>query len=281
MNGKKGILWFVVGVLVCALMVLCFIGGMKYYDKTHQEDTKEKQEKSEDSEEFKDLDLKDSLVKEAMGFMPYELCAGVYYKFTEKDVKIEDISNIDKFNMMLGLFSNDIFDTAQYDGDKKVELTEEKISKYFADLSFLNEFKKNYSTANVDDQKYNFVMPFNVEYKDGNFFFYAYPTGCTGPGEDGGMIETLSAKKNSKQLIITVMYAYETVVFKDDDFFYNFSVNEAAAKKKDYAQKNLVCGESPDGCDFGFDKSLYNKYDLVFDITDGNLRLQEINFKGK
>ena len=266
MEKKNGLVYILCGIIAILAIAL----GVVLWQQNKKDDVKKEENTPEQKEEFKDLEINDSLVEEAMRFIPNTFCGGVHITLTQENRKIEDFSNLDKFNMVLSLYENEIIGTAV--DDSKFVLDEKELSKYFKDTSFMDEFKPGADTGYdaitkksshdgyvaVEDT----IIPFFMAYNDGKYSFTSYGTGCAGPGNDGYFLEVDSAKKSDKTLKIYVTSYYEVRDIDDDGEFMSTT----------YVHK-----EDKEPTDIN-EKDKFDKYELVFDITDNNLRLVELNY---
>ena len=266
MEKKNGLVYILCGIIAILAIAL----GVVLWQQNKKNDTKKEENNTSQKEEFKDLDIEDSLVEEAMRFIPYTFCGGVHITLTQENKTIDDFSNLDKFNMVLSLYGNDIIKTAA--DDSKFVLDEKELSKYFKDTSFMDAFKPGADTGfdaitkksahdgyvAVEDT----IIPFFMSYKDGKYSFTSYGTGCTGPGNDGYFLKIDSAKKSDKTLKIYVTSYYEERDINDDGEF----VSTTYVHKGDKLPVGLN------------DKDKFDQYEIVYDISEGNLRLTALNY---
>ena len=192
-----------------------------------------------------------------------EIC----FVFPKESVKVEDISDEVKTEMAFGRYASDMYKkiAEAYDTEtiEAVKIKEEDLKRYFKDISFLEKYK------NGKDITPNSVAAVG-KYKDGVFSFTAYPTGCEGYSNDY-TTTLVSAKKNDKQLVLR--YAY---------YFLKYDINKEESNSykakgdKEIVEKALVYDEELKG--YKIDPSKYDNFEFVFDISEGNLQLEAINY---
>ena len=273
MEGKKnnGVVYILCGIIVILVVALGVVLWQNNKDNTkNDEKTSEKQEQKQEGEKFEDLKKDDALVKEAFSFIPNDFCGGVHIELTNTNKKITDFSNIDKFNMVLSIYADKIIATAA--NESVFSLDEKDLYKYFADLSFMDDFKPcadtSYDAITGKPSKDGYVsvkdsiIPFFVSYKDGKYNFTSYGTGCTGASSPGYYLKIESAQKSDKTLKINVISQY--IVYDFDE------------AKDNFVEKTYVHKGDKTVTDAN-DKDKFDHYELVYDIADGNLRLTEMN----
>ncbi len=260
---KKGnfILGVVVGVLIMAILGAGFYLGTKFVAKgDDKKDTETKEEApKEDPSVFKEVSLSDALVKEASMTNATNFCGGPVYTFTKEDVTVDKLSAEVKMNMAFGRYTSEI--VALTDTGKAFEVDEKDLEKYFKDLSFLEKYKNG--------KDFSFAVPAVGKYKNGKFVFTPYATGCIGAYE-GYNTELSSARKNDKQLILTYNYFYQTYDYDKDEL-------KVYKAKGDKAPEEIVKYDEETER-YKIEKDVYQKYEFVFDISEGNLQLESINY---
>ncbi len=289
MKGKKIILGILVVVLFIAALGLCFYAGTKVGKKQEtkveekekeQEKTSEEEAKKEDKDEKEEstdkevvLKKNDKLVSDALGVMPRYMCGGVFYRFDGKSRTVDKFTNDEKIYMLFGAVSDKIFEASSkedFDAEKDYITFEEKeFKKYFSDLSFLSEIKKDKEGYGLD------YPPAVVKYNNGKYEAHSYPTGCIGGGEDGDYLYFEKATKKGNELTVRYIHTYVVIDFneKDDDFVRTYYKAKGDKKAVD------VDFEYADGEDkIVGDASSLDRYDFVFDISDGNMRIKAINY---
>ena len=81
----------------------------------NEKNTKEEPKTVEEpvkEEKYEDIDKEDSLVQEATKFIPTYLCGGMFLKLGEDNKKITDFTSLEKLNMIVSLYEQDIIKTA-------------------------------------------------------------------------------------------------------------------------------------------------------------------------
>ena len=272
MKDNKFLLGIIVGVLVCAILGGCFYLGTRFANKDDKKDvpdTKEETKKEENAptDEFKSLSLDDKLVKEAVLFDASTLCGSPINEYDQKSRTIDEISDKIKMEMIVSRYIDEIIRTVESDdGDSTFDLKEEDLKRYFKDLSFL----KKYEGKNTSFDSY----PSTMTYKNGVLSFKGYPTGCEGLGE-GYHSQVISAKKNSKQLIFKVITYYLGAEYDEKEDKYVYSTYKDH-KSKTAIEEDVKFDEST--FQYILNNELYDQYEYVIDISEGNLQLEAINY---
>ncbi len=266
MKDNKFILGLLVGILVCLFCVGAFYLGTRYANKTDQKDNPDIKEEKKEDLEFKDLALDDSLVLEAEELNPHYICGGsIFLKYyTGKSVKVDQLKDELKIEMIFNQYGSDVL--AHTDKDDPVFSVKDKgFDKYFEDLSFLDSYKdgETYSLAS---------MPATFEYKDGLFRFTSYATGCEGAYE-GDVSRIVSARKNDEQLVVNYVVFYVTYDYEKETI--DSYLHEDDKKP---VEKNIEVDKNNQ---YVINSDLYDHYEFVYDITNGNLRLESINYLPK
>ena len=264
-------------ILVLVIVILVVLAGVVIFsinknDKTPEPipETMEETKKKDDG--FKELSKDDKLVEEAITIIPNNYCGGVYGELPMKNKTIKEFSNYEKLNMVLSIYKDKVMETSEK--EKEYGIDDKNLLRYFEDTSFMEEFKSGVDSASdvntgeaahegyklVDDA----IYPFYMSYKDGKYGVTAYMYGCSKVNSEGYYYDIESAKKNDKQLIITI-----------STYFKSFTIDEATGNATPHyyiyrgAEKEV-----------GLDKKdELKKYDLVYDITDNHLRLTEMQYK--
>lgn len=276
MKDNKFLLGIIVGVLVCLVLGGSFYLGTRFANKEDEKnnpDTKEesKKEESKDPSEFVDVKFSDDLVMEAREFNVHEFCHGVLYDYPGKSVTVDKLSDSLKLEMAIIHFSQKIYnkldEAEDYEHVDLYKITEEDLKRYFKDLSFLKKYKDG-------KEFYLRSMLASGLYKDGAFYFTPEVGGCEGLGDDGNLASLISAKKNNKELVLRYAVYYAEIKIDDDD---NVTVDAYVNEKDKKATETKVkYNDEKDRYDIDVDK--YHQYEYVFDISEGNLQLEAINF---
>ena len=264
MEKKNNLVYILCGIIAILAIALGVVLWQNKKDNTKKEDN------TEQKEEFKDVSINDPLVTEAIRFIPNTFCGGVHIELTRTNRTIEHFSTLDKFNMVLSLYEDEIIKTAA--DNSKFVLDEKELSRYFKDTSFMDSFKpgadSGYDAITKKSSHDGYVtvedtiIPFFMSYNDGKFSFTSYGTGCTGAGNNGYFLEIDSAKKSDTTLKIYVTSYYEVHDIDDDGEFSSTTyIHEGDTTPTDRNEKDN-----------------FDQYELVYDITDNNLRLTELNY---
>ncbi len=262
-------------VLVLLILVIFGMGIFITYNNSKRNannrptEIKEEKDNKPEKEENNiiELDEDNEEVKEAKSLIPIELCGPVYFPFERKNILVDDLNNNYKFNML----------AYHYYFNFKTEteniIEENELRRYFANLKFLDEIKKNGfdSSYNIDtgeaknNNNYESILPLKLTYKDDKYYFSGYSTGCTGPGNDGGRIKFKSAKKVNDGLELTYYYYYQKIVFKGDNYYFNIY---------NYKDGNIIYGEITDEKinDDYMNLNEFDTYTLYFDTSNDNMR---------
>ena len=224
------------------------------------------------TEELDTISLNSLLVKEAEKFVPEAFCGGINLDLEKRDKDISDISDIDKIRMLLSL--------------GMCGKTESELETYFKDLSFLDVVKPAIDTCtdsrngepchagaktNVD-----IGMSMYMKYDDGKFVCETYGMGCIGGGNDGDYFSLLDAKKNDTTLILDYLHYYKDVDYDSEtDKFINNIYKEKGDTNLLYSfENNQYFVEKMKE----IDKTKFDGYQYVFDISEGNIWLKKINY---
>ena len=266
---KKGIIITLMAIAVVLLAVVCIL----LWKVTQKEKPKEPetQEETKQEEKFEEVSIDDNLVTDAKKFLPTYLCGGMYLNLGENNKTMADFSNEEKINMMVSIFEDGIIKTAM-DGSM-YSVDEKEAAKYFADLSFMDEYKGGVDTAyDIKTGKAEHegakgitdtIIPFYVVYNNGKYDFTSYGTGCVGPSNNGYYYNVAKAKKSDSKLVVE-FYRYYAISDYDD-------VNETFYKK--------IYVKEGDSTEADITKTeLFDHYEMIFNIEDGNMQLQEINY---
>ena len=253
-------------VLVVALAGLCFYAGTKYtgFDKKEPEKV-EKKETEKDSDKEVKLDLDSEEVEEAKELMPFELCYGLAVDLNGKSRTLDDLTDKEKMSIVISYYTDKLF---EQDTDEGYSLIlEEKDFKYlFEDISFVDNLK-NSGNISLDERR--------VSFKDDKVIFTGNPTGCTTSEHKGYELVLYDAYKKDNILKLVYAYPYEDIYYdeKKDDLATDFYINKEG-KNPLYVDSKY----SDDKQGYDVDWSKFNKYEIVIDTANDNLRLQEINF---
>ncbi len=263
-------------LIVIIILLVVALGTSLALLFLNTETTKEKPTpKPQQEVKLEKVDLDSDLVKEAATFIPNNLCGGTALNLEKKDLDISDISNLDKLNMFISLFEDRIIKTAA--DQSKVTIKEADLDRYFADLSFMDEFKPAIDTAkpthNGAKMIDGIIYPLYMKYENGEYSVEGYGTGCTAPGNDDYYLTLVGAEKSNKQLVLTYVKYYSKATF--DESTGNFSY-EWYKDKESTEKVEVVDGEKIG--DYIPDKTKYDNYQIIFDIKDDNLRLTSIKY---
>jgi len=261
----------VVTILIVLLLVAAFGFGYavcatnKFNKKTENAESHDSENSGSKNEEEKWEDVSESsfLIEEAKKFNSPKLCGGSNLTLEKRDRDFSELSVTDKLDIAIsvGLCGK----------------TETELGTYFKDLSFLDAFKPSYDTCYDyatgapchEGAKKDVIIhhPMYVRYIDGRFICEKYGTGCSGPSNEGDYLKFLDAKKNDTTLIVNYVHYYQVPDYDPETDRFGSIIY----KEKD--DKNPI--EVVEGV---FDKSKFDGYQFVFDITNGNLQLTKINY---
>lgn len=276
MKEKKSNFWmgFVFGFAAVLVLGLCFYAGTLVAKHEDKKDTKteEKAEKKDEKDETKAVELKatDKLVEEARKLVPMKMCHGYDIKLEGKSRTLDDLSTNEKLAMTAFYFGSNLsfenIDPDKYTGEVHEELKVEDVEKIFEDTSFLESLKKKGSYG---------VGPYSVLYQKGKYYYNLIATGCIAEEYKDDLLGFYKAVKEGNTLKVTYGYAYidEHYDEKEDDFV---SYLYKAKGDKEPLVKNPEINDETYLLEVDWSK--FNQYEFVYDISDGNLRLQEINY---
>ena len=266
---KKGILGFIVGVVATLGLVLCFYAGMQFAKKEDSKDAKteekETNKKPEKTEGKIELDIDHDEVQEAARALPFALCHEYFLRLDGKSREVSDLKDSEKMAMVMAYYTEDLFNNGADEDEYKMELSEAQIERLFEDTSFLKMLKKDQFSMDAR----------TMENKDGKYIFSAYPTGCVADEYEGDNLTLYRAYKEDDKLVLVYAYSWEVTKFNEkiDDFEITFYKSKG---DKSVVVKNPEFDDNAQ--EYKVDWSKFNSYEFVYDISDGNLRIQEINF---
>lgn len=270
MKGKNFWVGVCVGIIIMIGAGLCFYAGTKVASKEDKKDSKT-EEKAEKKDEVKieELSLDDSIVEEASLLIPRNLCHGMAIKFANKDRTVKDLSDQEKLAIAASYLSNGLnFDNISdddYTGEVHKEISEEDIKKVFEDTSFLDTLKKS------KDKTYSLGAS-SIYYNKDKLYVNIIATGCIAEEYEDENAYLIEASKEGNKLYLTYAYAYLDVKFntKLDNFESKWFKNKG--------DKEPIFVDSGDNEEFK-DWDKLNQYKFVIDTSEGNMRLQEIQYK--
>ena len=266
---KKGIIGFIIGVVATLGLVLCFYAGMQFAKKEDKKDTKteekEPAKKPEKVEGKIDLDIDHDEVVEARRAFPFALCHEYILRLDGKSRKVSELKDTEKLAMVINYYTEELFNNDSDDGDYRMELSESQIKRLFEDTSFLKK---------LDDDQYA-IDARVIQKENGKYILTAYPTGCVADEYEGANMTLYKAYKEDDKLVLVYAYAWEVTKFNEkiDDFevtYYKAKGDKSVVVKNPEFDDNIQ--------EYKVDWSKFNTYEFVYDISDGNLRIQEINF---
>ena len=227
-------------------------------------------EKSDDAKEkWEDVNENTALIEVAKKFAPKELCGGVDLDLEKRDRDVSELSKDDRVKMTISL--------------GLCEKSEVELGAYFKDLSFLDVIKPSFDTCSNavtgapchEGAKHDALIgvPMYINYVDGRFYCEKYTTGCAGPSYEGDYFKYLGAKKNDTTLKVEYLHYYQVPDYDEatDKFIYRIYKD-----KGDTDPLYTISGEV--GEEVSFDKSKFDGYQYVFDITNSNMQLTKINY---
>lgn len=273
-------------VLVAIIVILVFVIGIllgsrinnkpqtnapdKIEEKTEKEEKKEEPALEKEDTSNKDAEEKPvkkvdekKLVKEAQTLIPFHMCGYPAMPLNKKDITIDQLDKKVKAQMIIGKYTN-------MDIDNPVHIKEEELTKYFADLTFLDYLKKD------SDNQYE-LSPSILTYSKGEYIIETYATGCEGAYE-GDVIKYVDYKLEDDNLTLIYAYYWETYNYEG-----NYSTYYKGKDEKVIFDKVTADEKSEEYRPLYKGKELYyddfNKYEFTFDISNDNLRLQKIAYK--
>lgn len=263
----------VIGMIILLLLLLVF-----YFlqPKTNPK------EKKEVEEPFEEISIEEDLVHKAYSFIPNYFCGGIYLKLDKTNKKIDDFSELERLNMVLSLYEEDILKTMS--NQSTFELKEKELYQYFKDIRFMDSYKgidtaTRYDTGETEHKGTkkieDVILPLYMLYEDGTYTIGGYGTGCTGPRNDGYYLELDRAEKNNKELVLSLIYYYSEAVYDDakEDFVYRF-----------YSEKGETIPveevNAKDMFEHEFTSTEYKEYEMRFEIGEEKLQLMSINYIG-
>ncbi len=275
---KKGKGLVVALVIIIILLVAVLAVCVTLLLTTNKEEPKI-DNKQPIEEKYTDLELDDSLVQDANKIIPNYMCGGLAITLKEKDMKIDDFSDNEKFNMVTALYFDKLIDSSG--NNSSFTFKEEELNKYFANLKFMDSFKPGIDTGTDVNGKTihegtkfidETIYPFYMTYKDGVYTMGGYGTGCAGPSNEGYKLYMEKAKKNSSQLIINYARYYEKPEMDEstDTFYYeayNHKGDKDVVSKVEYSENGTK-----------IDTSKLDHYDFIYNIKDNNIRLEKIKY---
>ena len=270
MKGNKFILGVIVGIIVAALFGLCFYAGTKYAgdgkkepEKVEKRADSKKEEKQTKDKEVK-LDPESKEVDEARNLIPFVMCHGYAIELNGKSRTLNDLTDKEKLAIVMSYYTDKLMDQ---DGENGFSLVlEDKDLKYlFEDISFVDVLKKGEYSMDVRQ----------VKLKDGKIVYTGYPTGCTAEEYKGYELSLYDAYKKGDTLKLIYAYPYEDTRFdeKKDDLVTDFYVSKED-KKPLYEAPEY----NDEKQDFDVDWSKFNRYEVIIDTSDDNLRIQEFKY---
>ena len=279
-KSNKGLIITLVIVIILLILSLAACGYL-LLNKTEGKGEKKTEEK-EVVEELKDVDLDNLLVTEARNFEINHICAGTSLNLNKKDIKVEDLTSLEKLNVVLSANADKIV-LVTGEEDKNVRISEESIKRYFKDISFLDDFKPAVDSASDAETneaghkgakvEHNLLWPVYMKYEDGAFLVEAYGTGCQGPSPEGLYLGLKSAQKNSEKLVLNYISYYSDPELDEDAQMFKYKVykNKGDSKEVTTLEEDVRDISKLDAKDF-------DNYQFIFDIKDNNLRLVEIKY---
>ena len=201
--------------------------------------------------------------EEAQSLIPFNLCGAPEVPLEKKSLTIRDLSSDLKGKMIISSYG-------PLGEDDIVYLTEEEMSKYFEDLSFLRKLRDS------KDNQYSLTASM-LSFKNGKYVIETYATGCEGVRE-GKSLEYVDYSINGNTL--TLRYAYYWVSFsydeKNDMYYYEYRKDKDG--KVIYDKVNAMADEPLyNGKKITYEQ--FDKYNFVFDISHNNIRLTNINYE--
>ena len=265
-------------VWIYTLLVIIILGlaGYIFYDKfwpglvnnTDKKEVNAEVNNDENKISGKELSFDSDLVKDAKRLVPQDICGNVDYRFDGKNRKVSELTDEEKLYMLMNYLGKDI--SIEYDdnGDIVPVVVEESVvKKYFDDISFLNIVKRK----TIEHTPYIF------SYENGKYKLSVMITGCEGPEvHTGNMLELEKAMSFGDKLVLTYNYYYGDTKENSNnnsgfDYYFYKHKNDT-----EYIAKNPEYNETSDS--YKVDWSKFDKYEFVYDIGDGDLKIQEINY---
>ena len=228
--------------------------------KPEETDNTEKPEEKEEKTENK-YDEKE-LVKKAKAIIPYELCGGTPIPLNKKDLALKDLTDNLKGQMVLNTVGAIMADEVTY-------INPDDYAKYFEDLSFLYKLKNN------TDLQYSLGAKI-LSYKNNKYVVEGIATGCEGAYE-GADIKYIDYEVKEHEL--KLIYAYYWITY---DYEGEFSTYYKEKNGKVIYDKVTIDENSSDyrpiykGKELSYEE--FNKYEFIFDITNGNIRFEKMSY---
>lgn len=265
---KTNIVTWIIIVILIVLLAGCGYLLIQERSKNKELNGKEKnntiatkKEEPIQEEKIEELELTDSLVVDATKIIPKHLCGGVAIKLEKEDRTIEEFTNQEKLDMIASIYEDNIIKTAA-DGSKYT-FTENELKKYFEDLSFLDAYKPSTMAFTI--------YPAKLTFDNGDIIATSFGTGCEGPGNNGNILKIESAKKTDETLVINYLQYYRKYDFDDD-------AGDFVAKIYKTEDDKETVAKTVDVSKYQFDKDKFNHYSFIYNIKDGNLQLQKVEF---
>jgi len=273
----KKVIFIICGVLlILGVLGLSFYAGTRYANlEQNNSSTLDRDKNALPDEETPELvKLDDPLVVDATKFLPNLMCHGYALKLNEKDRVLKDLTDEEKLSIVAAYFAYDLSldevdDGEDYTGEVHKEVKESDVKKLFEDTSFLKSLTKNKN----DNRLGLDYRGFYYDFKDKKYYANIIATGCIDEEYEDDYLQLFSAKKTSKTLVLDYSYAYLSTKYDEKkDNFTN------ALYRKEGDKEPLVKDVEADEYGFDVDWASFDHYEFVFDISDGNLRLHNINF---
>ena len=282
MEEKKkghGLVIALVIIIVLLIALLAVVTTLLVTSKTKNE--VKKPQPTQQEEKYVDLAKDDALVTEASSLIPIYMCGGLALDLKNEDVTIDDLPNSEKLNMVISLHLDDLFKTSA--DLSSFTFKEEELTKYFADLKFMDEFKPGIDTGTNGDgtpqhagTKYydDTIYPLYMTYKDGVYTMGGYGTGCTAPGNPGYGLMLENAKKSDSNLVLNYARYYSEPEMDEStgNFYYNYFNHKG---DKEAVAKIVDLEKDPEKVDT---KKL-DHFEFVYNIKNDKLILEKINYK--
>ena len=287
-NGLVPLLCFVIVILIFVIGILVGMNYVKDQQKkdadTKETDKKEKKDKEKEPyvepviepkpevepepepekepEKPKQLSEKE-LVEKARSFIPFEICNYPQSPLNKKTLTINEMSDDFKGAMV-------VHSTGHTDPEKDIYIKPEDYAKNFDDLSFLKKLEKDpeleYTSLNT-----------HLFYKNGKYTIQSYATGCEGAHE-GLTMYFVGSKIEGNKLTLTYIAYYSTYNYEGE---YESMYKEEKDSKPVYEKVTVEEYGDPkmsDGKQIDYTK--FDRYNFVFDISNGNLKLQKMVYEG-
>ena len=163
--------------------------------------------------------------------------------------------------------------------DSTYSFKEEELYKYFEDISFMEAFKPAIDSCHnisglachSDAKVKETLLPLYMKYENGTYTIEPYGTGCTGPSNDGYYLSFENSKSEKSNLVLRYLRYYLKTDYDDstDTFISKYYKDESRSE---------VLFESKNGEQPKFDSNKYDHYEFVYDISNNNVRLTNINY---